>query len=103
MGNDDLLDQIDDEEDNDNIKVIYPYGCSLKLKSNKISTVFNSGILSYPLNRPLMTAVTSNSKNGRMVICGSEGFTEDEFFDQEDNKKILVSSIISYYSLITLL
>jgi intraflagellar transport protein 52 len=91
MTNDDLLDQVDDEQDDSNIKVVYPFGCSLKLKSNKISTVFNSGIMSYPLKRPLMCAVLSDSKKGRMVITGSESMTEDDYFDQEDNKKIVVS------------
>lgn len=94
MTNDDLLDQVDEENDDENIKVIYPYGCSLKLKSNKISTVFTSGILSYPLKRPLMSAIVSNSKRGRMVVVGSESITEDDFFDQEDNKKIIVSRIL---------
>eukprot|EP00340_Litonotus_pictus_P000465 CAMPEP_0170514288 /NCGR_PEP_ID=MMETSP0209-20121228/859_1 /TAXON_ID=665100 ORGANISM="Litonotus pictus, Strain P1" /NCGR_SAMPLE_ID=MMETSP0209 /ASSEMBLY_ACC=CAM_ASM_000301 /LENGTH=425 /DNA_ID=CAMNT_0010798321 /DNA_START=27 /DNA_END=1304 /DNA_ORIENTATION=+ len=93
MTNDDLLDQVNDDTDEDKIKVVYPYGCSLKLKSSKISTVFNSGIISYPLKRPLMAAVSSMSKKGRLLVVGSEGFTEDEYFEKEDNKKIIESAI----------
>jgi intraflagellar transport protein 52 len=88
--NSDLLDEDLKDDDDDKIKVVYPFGCSLRIKSNKISTVFTSGIISYPLKRPLMNAIVSNSKKGRMVIVGSEMFTEDDYFDKEDNKKIIV-------------
>jgi intraflagellar transport protein 52 len=96
MTNDDLLDQVNetnttDDIDDGKIKVVYPYGCSLNIKSNKISVVFGSGTISYPLKRPLMVAITSNSKKGRMIVVGSEKLIEDEFLEAEDNKKIMVS------------
>jgi len=93
MTNDDLLDAVDEEGNDDSIKVVYPYGCSLNIKSNKISTVFNSGMISYPLKRPLMVAQTSLSKKGKIIVVGSEKLVEDEYFFKEDNSKIVVSKI----------
>lgn len=92
MNNEDLLD-MNFEEDNDEskLKIVYPYGCSLISISNKISCLFTSGLISYPLKRPLCMALTSKSKKGKMVLIGSERFIDDEFFDKEDNKKIIVS------------
>ena len=91
--NDDLLDQVNLDEDDDKIKVIYPFGCSIKLKSNKISTVFNSGIIAYPAKRSLMVATLSPSKKGRLVVCGSESFYDDDYFEKEDNKKVIENVI----------
>lgn len=93
MTNDDLLDTVDEEGNDDSIKVVFPYGCSLNLKSNKISTVFNSGLISYPLKRPLMAAQTSLSKKGKIIVVGSERIAEDEYLFKEDNLKIIVSLV----------
>jgi len=91
LTNEDLLDADVTDQDDDKIKIIYPFGCTLNLKNNKVSTLFNSGIISYPHKRPLMTAVLSKSKKGRMIIVGSENFVDDDYFEKEDNKKITVS------------
>lgn len=91
MNNDDLLDHADDTPDETKIKVVYPYGCSLNSLSSQVSTLFTSGLLSYPVKRPLMLSLKSLSKKGKMIILGSERFMEDEFFEKEDNKKIIVS------------
>jgi intraflagellar transport protein 52 len=67
------------------LKFVYPYGQSLDVNNN-VSVVFNSGILSYPINRPLCAC--SVSGKGRLFVLGSEKFFEDEYFEKEENKKI---------------
>lgn len=89
--NEDLIDMnIDDEENDDSkIRIVYPYGCTLLSISNKTSTLFTSGLLSYPVKRPLAMSILSKSKKGRMILIGSDAFIDDDFFDKEDNKKII--------------
>ena len=93
MNNDDLLDNDVNEIDDTKMKVVYPFGCSLEYLTSGISTLFTSGLLSYPLKRPLMLALNSKSKKGKMVVIGSEKFFDDDYFEKEDNRKITVSNI----------
>ncbi len=89
--NDDLLDNDDDiVEEDSNLKIVYPYGQSLDVNPN-VSVVFNSGILSYPINRPL--SACRENKKGRLFVLGSEKFFEDDYFEKEENKKVTVRHI----------
>ena len=85
--NDDLLDNDDIVEEDSNLKFVYPYGQSLDVNQN-ISVIFNSGMLSYPINRPLCACNVSGK--GRLFVLGSEKFFEDEYFEKEENKKVTV-------------
>ena len=88
--NDDLIDN-DEEfiEDDYNLKFIYPFGQTLDVESN-ISIIFNSGIISYPANRPLSACSLTKNKKGKLLAIGSEKFFEDDYFEKEENKKIAV-------------
>jgi hypothetical protein len=98
--NDDLLDdETNDsiEDDDSNIKFVYPYGQSLDT-AQTVSVVFNSGIISYPANRALTAC--SVLKKGKIFVVGSERFFEDEFIDKEENKKIAVILFYIYIIII---
>jgi len=81
------LENDEDQEDEYNLKLVYPYGQSLDVDTST-SVVFNSGIIAYPANRPLAACNVSKMKRGRLFVLGSEKFFEDEFFEKEENKKI---------------
>jgi intraflagellar transport protein 52 len=88
---DDGMDNEDDthiQEDESNVKFVYPYGQSLNMTPEKC-VLFNSGIIAYPANRPLAAGSFSESRKGKLFILGSERFVEDDFFEKEENKKII--------------
>lgn len=89
----DLLDN-DNEDDVDDtlLKIIYPFGQSLDTKEN-VSVLFNSGIIAYPLNRPLCACTTSKSGKGKLVVLGSLKFVSNEYIDEEENKKVIESIV----------
>jgi len=92
--NEDLLDNEDNKEEEKNLKLVYPYGASLEVDKN-VTVLFTSGIIAYPNGRPLAACVSSKSKKGKMIVFGSEKFFEDEFFEKEENKKV-IDLIIKY-------
>ncbi len=93
MINDDLLDgDEENKQEDNNLKFVYPFGCSIDYKTEsklKLSLLFNSGTIAYPANRPLAACVSVNK--GKLLVMGSEKFVDDEYFEKEDNKKIMVS------------
>ena len=94
MNNEDLLDMNFEEDiDDSKLKIVYPYGCTLLNLNSKSSYLFTSGLLSYPVKRPLSIALTSKSKKGKMIVLGSERIVDDEFFEKEDNKKIIETMV----------
>lgn len=97
--NDDMMDDdnvINNDENNSTLSFVYPYGQSLDV-SQAASIVFNSGVISYPANRPLTACAVSKTKKGRLFVMGSERFFEDEFFEKEENKKIAVNIVVNLF------
>ena len=85
----DLMDNDDDDGTDDALlKIIYPFGQSLDTAEN-VSVIFNSGIIAYPLNRPLCAVTTSKSKKGKLAVLGSLRFIENEYIDKEENRKVM--------------
>ena len=85
----DLMDNDDDDGTDDALlKIIYPFGQSLDTAEN-VSVLFNSGIIAYPLNRPLCAVTTSKSKKGKLAVLGSLRFIENEYIDKEENRKVM--------------
>ena len=66
----------DDDDDDCPLKIIYPFGQSLDIDSKKpnISTIFTSGKIAYPMNRPLCAVTTSKSTKGKLCVLGSVNF-----------------------------
>ena len=85
----DLLDNDDDDTGDDALlKIIYPFGQSLDTKEN-VSVIFNSGIIAYPLNRPLCAVTTSKSGKGKLCVIGSLRFIDNDYIDKEENRKVM--------------
>lgn len=82
--------QIDENSDGVNnytgIKVIFPYGCTLKLSKGAIPLI-TSGSACYPVNSAI-AAFTTIGK-GKIITCGSWKMLEDNYLDCEDNLKII--------------
>ena len=88
----DLLDNDDNDDDDDSLlKIIYPFGQSIDINQNakNVGVVFNSGIISYPLNRPLCVCANSKSGKGKICLLGSIKFINNDYIDKEENRKVI--------------
>ena len=88
----DLLDNDDNDDDDDSLlKIIYPFGQSIDINQNakNVGVVFNSGIISYPLNRPLCVCANSKSGKGKICLLGSIKFLNNDYIDKEENRKVI--------------
>ncbi len=87
---DDVLGQ-DDDDDDCPLKIIYPFGQSLDIDPKKpnIATLFTSGKIAYPMNRPLCAVTTSKSKKGKLCVLGSINFLDNSYIDKEENIKVI--------------
>jgi intraflagellar transport protein 52 len=89
----DLLNNDDDNDDDDDslLKIIYPFGQSIDYDKNvkNIACVFNSGIITYPLNRPLCVCANSKSGKGKLCLIGSVKFIDNDYIDKEENRKVI--------------
>ena len=97
----DLMDDDNDLDDNDDadcpLKIVYPFGQSLDIdpKRGNISTLFTSGKIAYPMNRPLCAVTTSKSTRGKLCVFGSINFFNNNYIDKEENMKV-VDGIIKW-------
>jgi len=89
----DLMDEDPGQDDDDDcpLKIIYPFGQSIDISPNKqnISTLFTSGKIAYPMNRPLCVVTTSKSTKGKLCVLGSINFLENNYIDKEENMKVI--------------
>ena len=88
----DLLDNDDNDDDDDSLlKIVYPFGQSIDINPNakNVGVVFNSGIISYPLNRPLCICANSKSGKGKICLLGSIKFLNNDYIDKEENRKVM--------------
>jgi len=81
----------DDDDDDCPLKIIYPFGQSLDIdpKKRNIATLFTSGKIAYPMNRPLCAVTTSKSKKGKLCVLGSINFLDNSYIDKEENIKVI--------------
>ena len=95
MDDDNALDDMDD--DDCPLKILYPFGQSLDIdpKRQNISTLFTSGKIAYPMNRPLCAVTTSRSTRGKLCVFGSINFLNNNYIDKEENMKV-VDGIIKW-------
>ena len=90
----DLMDEEagqDDDDDDCPLKIIYPFGQSIDVSPNRqnISTLFTSGKIAYPMNRPLCVVTTSKSGKGKLCVFGSISFFDNSYIDKEENMKVI--------------
>ena len=50
--------------------------------------ILTSGPLAYPSNRPV-AAVHLNKSGGKLLVCGSTEMFVDDYFELEENSKIM--------------
>ena len=79
MGDDEL--GIDDDDEDCLLKIIYPFGQSIDIdpKRPNISTIFTSGKIAFPMNRPLCVVTSSKSTKGRLCVFGSINFFDNSY------------------------
>lgn len=89
MGDDEL--GMDDDDEDCLLKIIYPFGQSIDIdpKRPNISTIFTSGKIAFPMNRPLCAVTTSKSTKGRLCVFGSINFFDNSYIDKEENMKVV--------------
>lgn len=85
---------IQNEQDEDNpdsalsgFQFVYPFGSTIEVKSPAMA-LLSTGPISYPVNRPIMAAFVTKS-GGKLIVCGSYTIFADDYFDKEENGKIM--------------
>ena len=89
MGEDDMGQ--DDDDDDCPLKIVYPFGQSIDIdpKKQNISTLFTSGKIAFPMNRPLCAVTTSKSTRGKLCALGSINLLDNSYLDKEENMKVV--------------
>ncbi len=77
------------EEDNGGLNFVYPFGATLDIQQPSYA-LLGSGPLCFPPNRPVAAAYVHPDSRGKLIVVGSCDMFCDEYFDKEENKKILV-------------
>ena len=90
---------IKDEDINENEKgglsFIYPFGATLNVQQ-PAHAVLGSGPLSYPINRPVGAVYVNKGGKGKLAVLGSIDVFTDEYFEKEENSKLLVRINLAY-------
>lgn len=81
-----------DPFDEDRLKVVYPFGCTLNVKHPALP-MLSSGPIAFPTNRAL--CAMSPVGNGRLIVCGSAHVFADDYLDKEDNL-MLATALFKY-------
>ncbi|XP_018321925.2 intraflagellar transport protein 52 homolog [Agrilus planipennis] len=68
------------------ISLVYPYGCTLDVSKPSV-VAFTSGVVSFPVDRPLGALYYGQSTGGKLVAIGSGHMFSDKYIDQEQNEK----------------
>lgn len=84
--------QNDQEEDSPDtalagFQFVYAYGSTLEVKHPAMA-LLTSGPISYPVNRPIFACYISKN-GGKLIVGGSYTMFTDEYFDKEENTKVL--------------
>jgi intraflagellar transport protein 52 len=77
----------EEKDDGSGLSFVYAYGASL-LTQKPAFPLLSTGPVSYPTNRPVVSAYQDRN-GGRLLVGGSVKMFEDEFIDKEDNSKVL--------------
>lgn len=86
------------------MRIIYPYGCSLRVNKKEATVMMVSSKWALPSGRPICAFHTpaptgeTPRRVGRVVALGSAALVSDRFLDEEDNRP-LARAIIDYLGL----
>ena len=70
------------------VDFVYVNGSSLTI-NNPANAILTSGPLTYPCNRPVCSVYQNQKSGGKLVACGSVSMFTDEYFEQEENCKLM--------------
>ncbi|CAM6110902.1 unnamed protein product [Calypogeia fissa] len=70
------------------LQIVYPYGATLTVKK-PAAAILSSGMIAFPINRPLGAVWQGPKGQGRVAVLGSVTIFEDAWLDKEDNSKLL--------------
>ncbi|XP_041061270.1 intraflagellar transport protein 52 homolog isoform X2 [Carcharodon carcharias] len=81
-----------DEDNNGNnlqaLTFVYPFGATLSVMKPAVA-VLSSGSVCFPLNRPILAFYYSKLQGGKLAVLGSCHMVSDQYFDKEENGKIM--------------
>lgn len=86
-GHDDDEEEYQKESKRTGVDFVYVNGASLKI-ANPANAILTSGPLTYPCNRAI-SAVYQHPKGGKMIVMGSVSMFNDDYFEQEENSKLM--------------
>ncbi|XP_041061274.1 intraflagellar transport protein 52 homolog isoform X3 [Carcharodon carcharias] len=67
---------------------VYPFGATLSVMKPAVA-VLSSGSVCFPLNRPILAFYYSKLQGGKLAVLGSCHMVSDQYFDKEENGKIM--------------
>ncbi|PRP81243.1 hypothetical protein PROFUN_02077 [Planoprotostelium fungivorum] len=68
------------------LSIVYPYGSTLHVQKPAVPVIC-SGVISYPLNRPICSFWTKKGA-GRVAAVGSAAIFDDKWLEEEENSKL---------------
>ena len=86
-GHDDDEEEYQKESKRTGVDFVYVNGASLKI-ANPANAILTSGPLTYPCNRAI-AAVYQHPKGGKLIAMGSVSMFNDEYFELEENSKLM--------------
>ena len=86
-GREDDEEQYQKESKRTGVDFVYVNGASLNVVAPAYP-ILTSGPLTYPCNRPI-TAVYQHKNGGKLLVCGSISMFTDDYFDNEENAKLM--------------
>jgi len=66
---------------------VYPYGATLNVQKPAVA-VLSTGVIAYPLNRPVAACIAPKGSRGRIVVVGSTRIFDDDWLGKEENGKL---------------
>ncbi|CAK9210971.1 unnamed protein product [Sphagnum troendelagicum] len=69
------------------MQIVYPYGATLSTQ-RPAAPILASGLISFPIHRPLGAIYEGTSGKGRIAVLGSTAIFEDAWLEKEDNAKL---------------
>ncbi|CAM6015808.1 unnamed protein product [Sphagnum balticum] len=69
------------------MQIVYPYGATLSTQ-RPAAPILASGLISFPIHRPLGAIYEGISGKGRIAVLGSTAIFEDAWLEKEDNAKL---------------
>jgi intraflagellar transport protein 52 len=87
-GRDDDEEEYQKESKRTGVDFVYVTGASLTVAA-PANAILTSGPLTYPCNRPICGVYQHAKSGGKLVVVGSVSMFMDDYFEQEENAKLM--------------